>query len=270
MRTVKLPGHGLSVAYEDRGAGPVVVLLHAFPMCRWMWRPQLDALEGEYRLLTPDLPGFGSTPAVAGVTVDVMADVVAEFLTAAGVAGPVVLGGVSMGGYVSFAFARRHPARLRGLVLADTKPEPDDAAARRTRDKMFAALVDGSLPAHGVVEQMLPKLLGDKTRSSRPAVVAEVRRIGAAQPKDGLMAGVAALRDRPDAGPELGNIRVPTLIVVGEEDAATPPDGAKRTADRIAGARLVVIPGAGHLSNLEAPAEFTAALRDFLAGLPPA
>jgi len=267
MRTVKLPARNLSVAYEDRGTGPVVVLLHAFPMCRWMWQPQIDALEGEYRVLTPDLPGFGSTPPVPGVSVDVMADVVAEFLTAAGVPGPVVLGGLSMGGYVAFAFARRYPDRLRGLILADTKPEPDDDAARQTRNKILAGLTDGSLPAPGVVEQMLPKLLGDRTRADRPAVVAEVRRIGAAQPKDGIMAAVAALRDRPDAGPGLGNIRVPTLVVVGEQDAATPPDGAKRAADRIPGSRLVVIPGAGHLSNLEDPAAFTAALREFLSGV---
>jgi pimeloyl-ACP methyl ester carboxylesterase len=98
-------------------------------------------------------------------------------------------------------------------------------------------------------------------------VVAEVTRIGSAQSRDGLAAAIAALRDRPDAGPELGNIRVPTLVIVGEQDAVTPPDGATRTAGRIPGAELVVIPGAGHLSNLEAPAEFTAAVRSYLAGL---
>lgn len=270
MRTVMLPARNLSVCYEDRGAGPAVVLLHAFPMCRWMWRPQLDALDGEYRVLTPDLPGFGSTPAVPGVTIDVMADVVAEFLAAANVPGPVALGGLSMGGYVALAFARRHPDKLRGLILADTKAEPDDDAAKRNRDKMLTALADGTLPAAGVVDQMLPKLLGDDTRANRPAVVAEAKRIGAAQPKDGIVAAVTALRDRPDAGPGLANIRVPALVLVGEQDAVTPPDGAKALADRIPGGRLVVIPGAGHLSNLEDPAAFTAAVREFLAGLPAA
>lgn len=267
MRTVKLAAHNLTVAFEDRGTGPVVVLLHAFPMCRWMWRPQLDALEGGFRVLTPDLPGFGSTPAVPGVTIDAMADIVADFIAAVGVAEPVVLGGLSMGGYVALAFARRHPDRLRGLILADTKAEPDDEAGRRNRDKMLTALDEGTLPAAGVVDQMLPKLLGDTTRESRPAVVAEAKKIGAAQPKDGIMAAVAALRDRPDAVPGLGNIRVPTLILVGEQDAVTPPDGAKKMAAAIPGSKLVVIPAAGHLSNLEDPAAFTTAVREFLVGL---
>jgi 3-oxoadipate enol-lactonase len=264
MRTIKLPARNLSVAFEERGTGPVVVLLHAFPMCRWMWRPQLDALEREYRVLTPDFPGFGSTPTVAGITIDAMADVTADFLAAVGVSEPVVLGGVSMGGYVAMAFARRHPARLRGLILADTKADPDDDAGRRARDKTLTALTDGTLTPAGLIEQMLLPLLGGTTRSTRPAVVAEVKKIGAAQPKDGLIAAVTALRDRPDAGPELGNIRVPTLILVGEQDAITPPDAAQRMAERIPGSRRVVIPAAGHLSNLEAPDAFTAAVREFL------
>jgi pimeloyl-ACP methyl ester carboxylesterase len=267
MPTVTLPDRNLAVAYEDRGSGLAVCLLHAFPMCRDLWRPQLDALSDSFRVLAPDLPGFGGTPAVDNVTIDAMAGVVADFLTAAGVPGPVVLGGLSMGGYVAFAFARRHPDRLRGLVLADTKPEADDAAAKANRDKQLAALADGSLTAAGLVEQMLPKLLGAETLARRPDVVNAVKAIGASQPIKGIAAAVKALRDRPDAVAGLGNIRVPTLVVVGEQDAVTPPDGAKRTADRIPGSRYVGIPGAGHLSNLEDPAAFNTALRDFLAGL---
>jgi 3-oxoadipate enol-lactonase len=267
MLTIKLPNRNLTVAYEDCGRGPVVVLLHAFPMCREMWRPQLDALADAYRILAPDLPGFGGTPPVAGISIDQMADVVGDFLDAAGIVEPVVLGGLSMGGYVALAFARRHPQRLRGLILADTKPEPDDDTAKANRNAQLSALGDGRLTPAKLVEQMLPKVLGDDTRTSRPDVVAEVQRIAAAQSRDGIAAAVAALRDRPDAVPHLGTIRVPTLIIVGEQDTLTPPDGAKRTADRIPASRLVVIPKAGHLSNLEDPAAFTAAVRDFLSGL---
>ena len=170
-----------------------------------------------------------------------------------------------MGGYAALAFARKYPDRLRGLVLADTKAEADTAEAKAGRDKMIALVRENTAAA--VVEQMLPKLLGEFTRANRPDVVAEVRRIGSAQSVDGVAAALAALRDRPDATPTLPNIRVPTLVVVGAEDTLTPPDGAKKMADAIPDAKLVVIPTAGHLSNLECPAEFTTAVRMFLASL---
>ena len=137
--------------------------------------------------------------------------------------------------------------------------------AKANRDKAIAFARENS--AEAVVEQMLPKLLGDFTRANRPAVVAEFRRIGSAQSVDGVAAGLAALRDRPDATPTLPGIRVPTLVVVGAEDTLTPPDGAKKMAAAIPDARLEVLPTAGHLSNLECPAEFTTAVRMFLASL---
>jgi pimeloyl-ACP methyl ester carboxylesterase len=258
---------GTALAYQEAGTGPAVVLLHAFPMAAEMWRPQLAGLADGYRVLAPDLPGFGGSPARPGTTVDTIADAVAAFLDAVGDRGPVVLGGLSMGGYAAFAFARRFPERLRGLILADTKPEPDDAAARANRDRQLAGLADGSLTAAGLVEQMLPKLLGDTTRASRPEVVAEVRRIGEGQSTAGLAAAVRALRDRPDAVPGLAAVRVPTLVLAGAEDAVTPPAGARATASRIAGATFVELPAAGHLSNLETPEAFTAAVRRFLDGL---
>lgn len=267
MPTCRLPARNLTVAYADRGAGPPLVLLHAFPLSSEMWRPQLDALSDAARVIAPDLPGFGASAPLPGMTIEDVADVVAESLAALGVSEPVVLGGLSMGGYAAFAFARRHPDRLRGLILADTKPEPDDDTAKANRDKLLAGLEGGTLTAAGVVEQMLPKLLGDRTRADRPDIVAEVRRIGSAQSAGGVVAAVRALRDRPDSVPGLGNIRVPTLILVGEQDAVTPPAGAQATAARIAGSRLVVIPGAGHLSNLEEAEAFNAAVQEFLAGM---
>ncbi len=260
------PDNRVNLAYESAGSSrPVVLLLHAFPLCREMWAAQ-RGLADRFRVVTPDLFGFGNSPVPAdGWTMDTMADALAGFLPGIGIEEPVVLGGLSMGGYVALAFARKYPDRLRGLVLADTKAEADTAEAKANRDKAIAFARQNTAAA--VVEQMLPKLLGEFTRANRPQVVAEVRRIGSAQSVDGVVAALAALRDRPDATPGLAAIRVPTLVVVGAEDVLTPPGGARAMAAAIPNAQLEVIPTAGHLSNLECPAEFTTAVRRFLTSL---
>src|SRR5262245_1294562 len=170
-----------------------------------------------------------------------------------------------MGGYVALAFARRHPGRLRGLVLANTRSEPDDEAGKANRDRMIASAADH--PASAVIEQMLPKLLGPQTQKHRPEVVEHVKVIASAQAPAGIIAALKALRDRPDAGPHLGAIAVPTLVIVGADDALIPPPLSLKLAAQIPRARLVALAGAGHLSNLEAPDAFGAALRDFLGGL---
>lgn len=264
MRTVSLPERPLTVAYEEQGEGPTLVFVHGFPLCRWMWEPQLKALSATHRVLAPDLPGFGSTDAVLNLGIDDMADIVCEFLDAAQINGPVVLAGLSMGGYVALAFARRYPNRLRGLILADTKSEADDSTAKQNRDKQIAGLRDGSITPDSLIETMMPKLLAEGTRNNQPHTVAEVRRIGSAQPKEGILAGVVALRDRPDATSGLAKIAVPTLVIVGEHDAITPPEGAHKMASAIPGARIVTIPDAGHMPNLEQPERFNAAVQEFL------
>lgn len=248
--------------YSDVGNGPAVVLLHAFPFDRELWQPQVAPLvEAGYRVITPDLPGFGRSPLPSDpLSIDGMADAVATLLTRLGVERAVV-GGLSMGGYVSLAFARRHGARLCGLILADTKAAPDDAAGRENRDKAIAAI-----RTHGVeafVRALLPKLLGPQTPNDSE-VAAAVRAIMVRQPAEGVIAALAALRDRPDATPGLAAIAVPTLVLVGEQDAITPPAVAEQLAASIPHARLVRIPAAGHLPNRENPEVFTAAVRDFL------
>ncbi|HEX4590790.1 MAG TPA: alpha/beta fold hydrolase [Gemmataceae bacterium] len=257
---------GRTFAYDDAGVGqPTLVLIHAFPLSREMWKPQVETLSPEFRVLAPDLPGFGGTAGFSdNPSVDRMAEAVAEFLDALSLTEPIVLAGLSMGGYVALAFARKHRDRLRGLILADTRAEPDDAAAQANRDKMIAFAKDHS--ALDVIDQMLPKMVSDETRSQRPKVVDEVRRIAAAQPIGGIINALPALRDRPDARSDLADIAVPTLVIVGAEDALTPPALSKELAVRLR-AVLEIVPGAGHLSNLEKPAEFTAAVRRFLQGL---
>jgi len=240
---------------------PTLVLLHAFPLDREMWRPQLAGLVGAANIVALDLPGFGAAAVDEHFNVDSAADRVAAATT-----GPIVLGGLSMGGYVALAFARRHPDRLAGLVLADTRADPDDVASRTNRDRMID-LVREFGPAK-VYEAMIPKLVAAETLDGRPEVIAELKRIARRQSAAGMIGGLKALRDRPDATPGLAKIAVPTLILVGEHDSLTPPSVAEGMARMIPNSRLVVILGAGHLSNLENPAAFNAAIAEFLATLP--
>ncbi len=263
MNAVRLPARSATIGYDDVCHWTPLVLLHAFPLDRGLWAPQVAALAADARVLAPDLPGFGRSSAGSDpLTIDGMADTVAEFLDAVGVTDPVVVGGLSMGGYVAMAFARRHPHRLAGLVLADTKADPDDAAAKAKRDETIALAREKGAAA--VLEGMLPKLLSDETRAKRPEVVRCVRELGSRQSAAGVAAALAALRDRPDANPGLAAVRVPTLVIVGEHDAVTPPTAAAKIAAAVRGGRLVTIPGAGHLSSLENPDAFNAAVRSFL------
>jgi pimeloyl-ACP methyl ester carboxylesterase len=259
----------IPLAFTDTGHGPPVVLLHAFPLCRDMWQPQVDGLHGLFRIVTPDLPGFGGSPPIDQPTIDGFAEAVAATLDALPVPGPVVLGGLSMGGYVAMALARRHPGRLRGLILADTRAEPEDAAGRANRDRMIAQVQTSGVEA--ILDGLLPKLLGAQTSAHRPEVVEAVRRIARAQAAAGVAGALAALRDRPDGAPALEAVKVPVLILVGRDDVITPPARAEDMADlvRRAGApvRVEVLDGAGHLANLEQPQAFNAALRRFLGEL---
>ena len=265
MPLCELPASGLTIGYDEAGVGGVpLVLLHAFPLDRGMWQPQLAALADVTRVVALDLPGFGESSPAGAFTIDGVADAVAAFLAARGIPKAVVCG-LSMGGYVALAFARRHPEKLGGLILADTKAEPDDDTARAGREKSIALTREKG--AAGLIGQMLPKMLCDDTREKKPDVVDTVRTIAGRQTVSGVTAALAALRDRPDATPALGNISANTLILVGEHDTITPPLAAASLAANIWGSAVVTVPGAAHLSNLENPEAFNAAVREFLANV---
>lgn len=256
------------LAYLEAGppGGRPLVLLHAFPLAAAMWRPQLDHPPAGWRLLAPDLAGFGASDdrsSESPALEDYAADVV-SLLDRLGVDRAVV-GGVSLGGYVALALARLHPGRVAGLVLADTKAPADTPEARGNRDRMLSTLADRGVEA--VADEMLPKLLGDTTRRERADVVASVRDLAVRNTAGGIAAAIKRLRDRPDARPGLSAIAVPALVIVGDEDTVTPVAEATALRDGIAGSTLEVIAGAGHLSNLEQPTAFNAALARWLESL---
>lgn len=249
----------------DPSSDRVVVWLHAFPVSSAMWTDQLDSVPGGWRMIAPDLAGFGgTTDHTDRPSIDDFARDVEHLLDGLSLE-QVVLGGLSMGGYAAFAVHRLAPQRLRGLILADTKSTADTAAARQGREAMLQVVDErGSV---GVADEMLPKLLGGTTRRARPSIDARVRALVAANSAAGLRRAIVRLRDRPDASPQLPDIRVPVLVIVGEEDAVTPVDDARAIVTGTPDARLAILPEAGHLSNIENPASFNAALRPWLAGL---
>jgi 3-oxoadipate enol-lactonase len=261
MPLCKLPASGLTLGYDEAGTGKkTLLLLHAFPFDRTMWAPQLTGLSDVARLVALDFPGFGeSSP--TDFSIEGAADVVAEFLAAREIPKAVVCG-LSMGGYVALALARRRPKLLTGLILADTKAGVDDSQAKAGRMKSIAVVSEKGTAA--LFEGMAPKVLSEHTHATKPDVVARVKAIAAKQSPAGVAAALAALRDRPDGNPGLKAITVPTLVLIGENDAITPPLAAANLAAQISGSTLVYIPGAGHLSNLENPDAFNAAVREFL------
>ncbi len=240
------------------GPSTPVVLLHAFPLNASMWEPQRRAL-GKRKILTPNFPGFGGRPPVAS-DLDRFAYAVIDDMDAAGIERAVLVG-LSMGGYVVFRLLDCAPDRIAGLVLADTKAGGDDEAGRNKRTEQAArARVEGV----NWLDELIPALLGQTSRDARPEVVALVKATLFKANSEGVARALEAMRARPDSTPHLGQIRVPVLVVVGEEDTLTPVDEARKIADGVCDGRLVVIPRAGHLSNLEAPAEFNDALLRFL------
>jgi pimeloyl-ACP methyl ester carboxylesterase len=225
-----------------------------------MWRAQIEGLGGSARVVALDLPGFGHSPAPQ-VEVRTMADFADAVIALADALGfsRFVLCGLSMGGYVAFAVARAHPERLAGLVLCDTRAEPDTAEAVPGRlADAERALREG---VGFYVEKMMPKYVA----AGAPAGVrAEVERAMRRTPAWGFAAALRGIATRPDARPELGAIAVPTLCVVGAEDALTPEAGMRALAAAVPGAELVVVPG-GHLAPLESPEPVNAAVGRFLA-----
>lgn len=260
---------GAWVEHDDIGTGPTLVFLHAFPFSREMWRPQVEAFGREFRVVAPDFPGFGgSSPFVGDPSIDRLADDVASLLEALGILGRVTLAGLSMGGYVALAFARRYPQRLRALVLANTRAEPDDDSARANRNRLIES-ARNQTPAD-IAATLLPRMLSPHTLNHRPDVVAEVRRIAEQQSIDAIVNATIALRDRPDARPFLPQIDVPTLILSGQDDVITPPPVLQSLAQAIPNARLETVAQAGHLANLEQPEAFNDRVLEFLRSLQPA
>ena len=246
------------LAYEHVGQGPPVVLLHAFPFDSRMWRGTAAALASKAQVITPDMRGFGQSELGPGdFSIADLADDVAALLDTLKLPAATV-GGVSMGGYVALAFAQRHRDRLHSLILADTKARADSPEERQGREASIALVEKQGVAA--LLAKQIPRLLSP---SAGDSLRAELRNLGT-QPARTVIAGIRALRDRPDRTSELPTIKVPCLVVVGSDDALSSPTEVLAMSAAIPHARVVQIPGAGHLSNLENPDAFAGGLRGFI------
>jgi pimeloyl-ACP methyl ester carboxylesterase len=250
-----------TVRYLEAGAGWPVVLLHAFPLSSDMWRPQLDRAPDGWRLLAPDLKGLGPAGGTPASSLDDMAGDLVAWLEALRIESATI-GGSSMGGYLTFALFRLAPERFDAVVLANTRATADSEEARAARDRM-SELVRSSGPG-AVADQMLPKLLGDTSRRSRPELAPLVRTLIERNSVAGIDGAIQAMKGRPDSRDLLAGLGRPALIVAGGEDAIIAPAEGEAMQRQLPRSQLVVLPGAGHLSNLEAPDDFSAALENFL------
>ncbi len=249
------------------GAQPPLVLLHAFPLSSAMWLAQREALSPARRVITPDQRGFGGSPLGGDEqALDAAADDLAALLDAREL-DRVVLGGLSMGGYVAMAFLRLHRDRVAALVLADTKATADPPEGRENRERIAAAVL-ADQASTVLVDEVLPTLVGTTTMARRALVYGRVKALVQAAPAPAVVWAQRAMAARPDSFDTLRAVDVPTLVLVGEEDTLAPPSDAEAIAAAVPGAELVRIADAGHLSAVEAPEEFSGALGAFLAALP--
>jgi len=268
MTILDLHQRDFSIAYSDSGQGFPLLFVHGYPLNRRMWEPQLQGLADIAHVLAPDLRGHGESEVVPGpYSVDLFADDLAAFLDALGIRQKIVLCGLSMGGYIAFAFYRKYAARLAGLILTATRAASDTPQARLARDQSAELARQQGVDA--IVDAMLPKLLAPITSQTRPELVEQVRQIMATTSLEALLGDLVALKERPDSTPTLAEIQIPTLLLPGAQDQIIPLQEAQAMHAAIRGSVLEVIPQAGHLPNLENPAAFNAAVHLFLNHLKP-
>ena len=266
MHTHHLALPDVRLAVHTRGRGRPVLLLHAFPLDHRMWAAQ-EPLAERLRLIMPDQRGFGGSHSGDGpASIEQLADDAVAILDALHVDEPATVCGCSMGGYVAQHVAMRHPERVHAIVLVDTKLEADTSEARTARADL-AAKVE-RLGAEVVAAAMVPRLLAASPESSgmpqRAEIEARLRNMILEQPVSTIVAALAALGARPDMTEAMRDCCVPALLVVGAEDQITPPACLMRAEEIIPEARLLIVPHAGHMTPLEAPAVFNAAVLDFL------
>jgi pimeloyl-ACP methyl ester carboxylesterase len=260
--------NGITIGYDDRGSGPAICLIHGFPLDRRMWGPQVIALASAgYRVITPDLRGFGESDVPHGpFSMDIFADDMVALIDHLDI-GRAIVGGMSMGGYVLLNLLERYPARVAAACFIVSRSGVDDEAGKERRLSMAREVMKSG--PRMVADQFEKILFVTKTAKARPELVAEV--YGWMMEKDaaGVAGGLLAMRGRKDYTGLLNSFHLPTLVIGAEEDQAVPAENARTLAQGLPQSRLCIIPGAGHLANLEQPNAFNNCLIEFLRGLSP-
>ena len=256
---------GINLAFDDNGSGRPVILLHGYPFNRTLWDDQVSALKDHFRVITPDLRGFGeSDTSEEPTTIARMAQDVARLMDALDIQRSTI-GGLSMGGYVVLSFYKQFAERVDALVLADTRPQPDTEEGKQLRLKQREQILRDGMAE--TAHAMLPKLLTPENISTRPDLVKRIHDMIMGTKPAGAAAALMAMASREDQTELLPKIAVPTLIVVGREDPLTPVGDSQLMHERIADSRLVVLEDAAHVSNFEQAKSFNGLLRSFVAKL---
>ncbi len=256
----------MDLSFDEFGHGDPVILLHAFPLSRTMWKPSIESLVSRgYRVIAPDMRGFGnSSIAESDYSVDDMANDVERILTSLEIEKAVVCG-LSMGGYVAFSLYRNSPELFRALILCDTTCAADSTEKRATRFSMIEEIAAAGVST--LVKKMLPNLISENTKANNPALLERLGKEISHTSKTGIIGALRAMALRADSCGLLQQIDIPTLLVFGELDQVTNLDAALEMSGNISRSQLAVIPGAGHFSNLENPGAFNESLRKFLYSL---
>lgn len=260
------PPEEFLLAYQDSCAGLTLLLIHGFPLNSNLWEPQMEDLRDVARVVAPDLRGHGlSAPGDEPYSVRLMAEDCMQLLEAVGAQDPVVVCGHSMGGYIALEFFRQYPEWVDALILVSTRATADSDEARQKRNETAQRAKDEGVPL--VAREMLPSMLAPNNHEHTPELLEFVRDMMESTSLKGMVGALQAMKERPDSMPTLPEIDVPVLIIHGEDDQLIPVKDAEAMRDALPTAELVVIPGAGHLPNLEQPVSFNEVVWDFLESL---
>lgn len=260
-RSISVPGATLNVATQ--GDGPDLLFVHGFPFDHRMWTSVADHLAMSHRVIAPDMRGFGASSATEGVvSMEQMADDLFAVLHALDIREPLVLCGLSMGGYVAMQFVKKYADRLRGLILCDTRTGADPPEVKRSRETLADSITDEDVET--LADAMIPKLFSRQSIETSAACVESVRTMIMAQTSTGIAAAARGMALRDDTTELLRTVPCPSLVVVGEEDLPSPPYEMQGIADKLHDATFVEIEGAGHMTPLEKPDVFNTAIETFL------
>lgn len=252
----------MMLAYETSGQGIPIVLIHAFPLFSGMWKAEIKNLAHKGHVIALDLPGFGKSPCEAVTSIPKMAQEIVRLLDSIQVKGPVVIAGLSMGGYVALEFFRQFPTRVKGLGLFSTRAGADTPEAREKRLKTAEQIKKDGLESFQ--KAIVSNLVGKTTQESNPARLRDLSGLMTSNTREGVAAALVAMAERQDSTDLLDSIKCPTLIIAGDEDTLIPFSESEIMHGRISGSQFHLIPKAGHLVNLEQPAAFQKVFEKFL------
>tara|TARA_R110002072_G_scaffold302603_1_gene486636 strand:+ start:91925 stop:92725 length:801 start_codon:yes stop_codon:yes gene_type:complete len=263
----KVTVNGITLAVHDEGNGPPILFVHGFPLSHSMWRSQLEAFAADHRVIAPDLRGFGESDVTEGtVTMAQHADDLVALLDELNVDEPVVLCGLSMGGYIAWQFQQKFPERLRALILCDTRAIADTPDGIENRKRLAKMVVENGSAA--VASAMLPNLFSPATGDRDQSVIDELRQTITATSPQGIAAASLGMAARPDVTTLLPGIATPSLLIVGEDDGISTPDEMRTIAAEMPNAAIFEVPDAGHMSPLENPKAVNMVIQQFLTDLP--